>query len=90
MIGRRVRSFAKITCGEKGIIDPTILYLRAIKFITNAVVIGRSGEAFLKILKREISDDSRKRDRFAISLGQLVGARKSFLPALYFAMPSQA
>ena len=73
-----------MTCGEKGIIDPTTLQLRAIKFITNAVVIGRSGEAFLKILKREISDDSRKRDRFAISLGQLVGGAKIIPAGLIF------
>src|SRR6184192_208896 len=71
-ISRGTRPLAKMTGGEKGIIDPTILYLGAIKFITNAVVIGRGAEALFQILKREISGDSRKRDRFAVSLGQLV------------------
>ena len=52
-IGRRVRPFAKMPHGEKGIIESTILHLRAIKFITDAVVIGRGGEALLEILKRE-------------------------------------
>jgi hypothetical protein len=41
-------------------------------------------------LEREISGDSRKRDRFAVSLGQLVAGAKIILLALYFAMPSQA
>src|SRR4030095_5620586 len=71
-IGVGVRPFAKMTCGEKGIIDPTTLHLCAIKFVTNAVVIGRGGEAVFLILKREISGDSRKRHRFAVFLGQLV------------------
>ena len=83
-IGRRVRPLAKMTDGEKGIIDLTVLYLRAIKFITNAVVIRRGGEALLQILKREISGDSRKRDRFAVSLGQLVGGAKIILAGLVF------
>jgi hypothetical protein len=34
-----------MTSGEKRIIDATILHLLVIKFITNAVVIGRGGEA---------------------------------------------
>src|SRR5438105_14775902 len=58
-IGRGVRLFAEMTGGEKSIIDPTSLHLRAIKFITNAVVIGCGGEALFQILKREISGDSR-------------------------------
>jgi hypothetical protein len=37
-----------MTGGAKRIIDPTILHLRAIKFITNAVVIGRGGEALFQ------------------------------------------
>ena len=73
-----------MTGGEKRIIDPTILHLRAIKFITNAVVIGRGGEALFQILKREISGDSRKRDWFAVSLGQLVAAAKIILARLVF------
>jgi hypothetical protein len=48
-----------MTGGEKRIIDATILHLLVIKFITNAVVIGRGGEAVFQILKREISGDSR-------------------------------
>ena len=83
-IGRGVRPFAKMTGGEKRIIEPTILYLRAIKFITNAVVIGRDVEALFQILKREISDDSRKRDRFAVSLGQLICGAKIFLARFVF------
>src|SRR5467141_1725887 len=83
-IGRGVRPFAEMTGGEEGIIDATILYLRAIKFITNAVVIGRGGEALFQILKREISGDARKRDRFAVSLGQLVAGAKIILAGLVF------
>jgi hypothetical protein len=33
-IERGVRPFAKMTGGDKGIIDPATLYLRAVKFIT--------------------------------------------------------
>src|SRR6266436_9592458 len=73
-----------MTGGEKSIIDPTILHLRAIKFITNAVVIGCGGEALFQILKREISGDSRKRDRFAVSLGQPVAGAKIILAGLVF------
>src|SRR2546430_7950215 len=83
-IGRGARPFAKMTGGEKGIIDPTTLYLGAIEFITNTVVIGGVGEALLQILKREISGDSGKRDRFAVSLGQLVGGAKIILAGLVF------
>src|SRR6266513_1523537 len=83
-IGRRVWPFAKMTSGEKGIIDPTVLHLRAIKFVTNAVVFGRGAEAIFQILKWEISGDSRKRDRFAKLLGQLVGAAKIILAGLVF------
>src|SRR4029453_6605480 len=83
-ISWRVRPFAKMTGGEEGIIDPTILHLHAIKFIANAVVIGRAGKALLQILKREISGDSGKRDRFAISLGQLAGGAKIILAGLVF------
>ena len=83
-IGRRTRPLAKMTGGEEGLIDATILYLRAIKFITNAVVIGRGGEALFQILKREISGDSRKRDRFAVSLGQFVGGAKIIFAGLVF------
>jgi len=71
-----------MTGGEEGIIDLTILYLRAMKFITNAVVIGRGGEALFQILKREISGDARKRDRFAVSLDQLVAGTKIILAGL--------
>ena len=44
-ISRGARPLAKMTGGEEGIIDATILHLRAIKFITNAVIIGCGGEA---------------------------------------------
>src|SRR5438552_839561 len=83
-IGRGVRPFAKTTSDEKGIIDPTVLHLRAIKFITNAVVIGHGVEPLFQILKREVSGDSRKRDRFAVSLDQLVGTAKIILAGLVF------
>src|SRR6266699_6545073 len=73
-----------MTGGEKRIIDSTVLHLRAIKFVPNAVVIGRVGEALFQILKREISGDSGKRDRFAVSLGQLVGGTKIILAGLVF------
>jgi hypothetical protein len=83
-ISRGAGPLAKTTRGEEGIIDSTILFLRAIKFITNAVIIGRGGEALFQILKREISGDARKRDRFAISLGQLVAGAKVVLARLVF------
>src|SRR6266516_2403805 len=73
-----------MTGGEKRIIDPTVLHLRAIKFVTKAVVFGRGAEAVFQILKREISGDSRKRDRFAISLGQLVAGAKIILAGFVF------
>src|SRR5438552_18347998 len=73
-----------MTGGQKRIIDPTILHLRAIKFITNAVVIGHGVEALFQLLKREVSGDSRKRDRFAVSLNQLVGTAKIILAGLVF------
>src|SRR6266567_5187955 len=73
-----------MTSGEKRIIDSTVLHLRAIKFVPNAVVIGRGVKALFQILKREISGDSRKRDRFAVSLGQLVGGAKIILAGLVF------
>src|SRR6267142_627039 len=73
-----------MTGGEKRIIDPTVLHLRAIKFVTYAVVIGRGVEALFQILKREISGDSRKRDRFAESLSQLAGSAKIILAGLVF------
>src|SRR2546421_12154996 len=69
-----------MTCGEKGIIDPTTLHLCAIKFVTEAVVIRRGGEAVFQILKRKISGDSRKRHRFDVLLGELVGGAK-IIPA---------
>ena len=40
--------------------------------------------AVFQILKRETSGDSRKRDRFAVSLGQLVGGTKIILADLVF------
>src|SRR6266550_1941224 len=83
-IGRGVRPFAKMTGSHKRLIDPTILHLRAIKFVTKAVVFGRGAEAVFEILKREISGDSRKRDWFAVSLGQLVGGAKIILAGLVF------
>ena len=46
-IGRAVGPFAKMTSGEKRVIDPTGVHLRAIKFVTNAGVIGRVVEELL-------------------------------------------
>src|SRR4029450_6279099 len=83
-IGRRVRPLGEMSDGEKGIIDLTVLELRAINVIANAVVIGRAGKALLQILKREISGDSGKRDRFTVSLGQLAGGAKIILAGLVF------
>src|SRR6266487_4139603 len=59
-IGRGVRPFAKMMGGEKRIINSTVLHLGAIKFVTNAVVIGRGGEALFQLLMRELSGDSRQ------------------------------
>src|SRR6266478_9970700 len=83
-IGRGVRLFAEMAGGKKRIIGPTVLHLRAIKFVTYAVVIGRGVEALFQILKREISGDSRKRDRFAESLGQLVAGAKIIFAGIVF------
>ena len=83
-ISRGARPFAKMTRGKERIIDAAILHLRAIKFVTNAVVIGRGGEAVFQILKREISGDSRERHRFAVSLGQLVAGAKIILAGFVF------
>src|SRR4026208_1645355 len=79
-----VRRFAKMTCGEKGTIDPAILPLRTLKFVTNAVVIGRGGEAVFQILKREISGDSRERHWFSVSPGQFAGGAKIILAGFVF------
>src|SRR4029077_19722671 len=75
-IGRGVRPFAEMMGGKKRFIDSTVLHLRAIKLVTNAGAIGRGVEAVFQILERQITGDSRNRDRFAVSLGQLVGGAK--------------
>ena len=80
----RTWPFAKMTGGEKRIIDPTVLHLRAIKFIANAVVIGRGAEAFFQILKGDIGGDSRKLGRLAVLLSQLIGAAKIIFAGLVF------
>src|SRR5215472_7714698 len=46
-IGRGVGPFAKMTSDEKRVIDPTVLHLRSIKFVTNAGVIGHVVEELL-------------------------------------------
>src|SRR6266404_6430705 len=71
-----------MTGSKQRIIDPTVLHLRAIQFVTNGKVIARGLEALFRILKREISGDSRQRDRFAVSLGQLVAGTKIILAGL--------
>ena len=73
-----------MTGGKQRIINPTVLHLRAIQFVTNGKVIARGLEALFRILKREICDDSRQRDRFAVSLGQLVAGAKIILARLVF------
>src|SRR6059058_6642702 len=75
-IRRGVRPFAEMTDGKKRFIDPTVLHLRAVKFVTNAGVIGRGAKAVFQILERQITGDSRKGDRFAVSLSQFVGGAK--------------
>src|SRR6476620_6615998 len=65
-----------MTGGNERIINPTILHLRAIKFVTNGIVIVRGLGALFRILKRKICGDSRQRDRFAVSLGSLVAVAK--------------
>src|SRR6478752_6061832 len=73
-----------MTGGNERIINPTILHLRAIKFVTNGIVIVRGLEALFRILKRKICGDSRQRDRFAVSLGQLVAVAKIILAGFVF------
>src|SRR5438309_1782720 len=83
-IGWGARPLAKMMGGEKRIINSTVLHLGAIKFVTNAVVSGRGVEAFFQVSKREISSNSRKRDRFAVSLGQFVRGAKIIFAGLVF------
>src|SRR5204863_3648108 len=73
-----------MTGGKERIINLTVLHLRAIKFTTNGIVIGRGLETLFRILKREICGDSRQRDRFTVSLGQLVAGAKIILAGLVF------
>src|SRR5438045_9750196 len=70
--------------GKERIINATALHLRAIKFVTNGIVIVRGLEAPFRILKREICGDSRQRDRFTVSLGQFVGGTKIILAGFVF------
>src|SRR5436305_14152086 len=78
-----------MTGGKERIINATVLHLRAIKFITNGIVIGRGLEALFRILKREICGDSRQRDRFTVSLGQLVAGAKIILAGFVFRYAEQ-
>src|SRR5262245_36386064 len=91
-IGRGGGPFAKMTSSEKRIIYLTILHLRAIQFVTNAIVVGGVVDALLQVLKGEISGNWRKGDRFSVSLGQLICRLKFFLARLVFchASPSIA
>src|SRR5206468_9868105 len=73
-----------MTGGKERIINLTVLYLRAIQFVTNGKVIARGLEALFRILKREICGDSRQRDRFTVSLGQLVAGAKIILAGFVF------
>src|SRR5207247_10838448 len=73
-----------MTGGKERIINLTVLHLRAIEFVTNGIVVGRGLEALFRILKREICGDSRQRDRFTVSLGQLVAGAKIILAGFVF------
>ena len=81
-----------MTGGKERIINSTVLHLRTIKFVANGLVIVRGLEALFRILKREICDDPRQRDRFTVSLGQLVGGAKIILAGFVFrhAKPGKA
>src|SRR5437773_2330855 len=73
-----------MTGGKERIINLAVLHLRAIEFVTNGIVIGRGLEALFRILEREICGDSRQRDRFTVSLGQLVAGAKIILAGFVF------
>ena len=73
-----------MTGGNERIINPTVLHLCTIKFVTNGIVIVRRLEALFRILKREIGGDSRQRDRLTVSLGQLVAGAKVILAGFVF------
>src|SRR3982750_1210489 len=73
-----------MTGGKERIINPTVLHLRAVEFVTNRIVIGRGLEALLRVLNRVICCDSRERDWFTVSLGQLVGGAKIILAGFVF------
>src|SRR6476659_1467250 len=73
-----------MTGGKERIINPTVLHLRTIKFVTNGIVIVRGLEALFRILEREIVGDSRQRDRFAVLLSQLVASAKIILAGFVF------
>src|SRR5215468_171401 len=70
--------------GKKRVIHPAIPYLGAIEFVTNAGVIGHILEALFQILKGGIGCDHWQRDRFAVSLRQLVGSAKIIFAGLVF------
>src|SRR5262249_57811273 len=67
-IGRGGGPFAKMTSGEKSVIDLTVLHLRAIQLVTNAIVVGDVAGAPLLGLKSGVIGDSRQSNPFAASL----------------------
>src|SRR5262249_56873839 len=84
-IGRGGGPFAKMTSSEKRVIYLTVLPLRAIQFVTNAIVVGGVVDALLEVLKRKISGDWRGGDRVAGLLGLITfGVRKFLVPLLFF------
>src|SRR5262249_24062549 len=87
-IGRGGGPFAKMTSSEKRVIYLTVLPLRAIQFVTNAIVVGGVVDALLEVLKRKVSGDWREGDRFAVSLGQLICGVKNFFSRFLFCHPT--
>src|SRR5580765_1472064 len=73
-----------MTGGKERIINSTVLHLRTVKFVTNGIIVGRGLEALFRILKRKICGDSRQRDRFTVSLSQLVAGAKIILAGFVF------
>src|SRR5262249_62121241 len=84
-IGRGGGPFAKMTSSEKRVIYLTVLPLRAIQFVTNAIVVGGVVDALLEVLKRKISGDWRGGGRVSGLLRPLIcGGENFFFRFVFF------
>src|SRR4051812_44644465 len=64
----------------KGVVNPALLLLRAVKFVADRVIVGRTAEATLELETVGcVRAQSRQRRRIAVMLRQIVGAAKIIL-----------